>query len=143
MPVLEGAQVFLKLDAGGVAIVGVERQRAVHDCDEIIRHVGVERLDVGQRAGLQRAQLLFGRPFVKPAPSQHLVEHDAERVEVGAAVESLAARLFGRHVGELAAAQRLGELGAIGVFLLAADVGCGGGSEARDAEVYELDLAFE
>ena len=32
-------------------------------------------------------------------PRQHLVEHDAERPDVGAAIDGAAARLLGRHVG--------------------------------------------
>ena len=35
-------------------------------------------------------------------PRQHLVEHDAERVDVGARVDRLRAHLLGRHVAELA-----------------------------------------
>ena len=46
-----------------------------------------EASDVGDVFAVERA-----------APGQHLEQHDAERPDVGAAIDGLAARLLGRHV---------------------------------------------
>ena len=95
-----------------------------------IRHLGVRR---GRRRDF--AELTCSRIGMSVSPRksavarQDLVEHDAQREEVAAAVDRLAPGLLGRHVLELAL-QRAG-LGLRGLR-----------RGLRDAEVAELDVAL-
>ena len=69
-------------------------------------------------------------------PRQHLVEHDAQREDVAARVDRVAARLLGRHVGERPHDQALERAvpAAPGERVLVR-----GRGEAREAEVEHLD----
>ncbi len=94
----------------------------------------LERLggDVGDLGLAHERERLLRGAATEHAPSRdELVEHDAEREEVAAPVERLAARLLGRHVRVLAAQDRR-------VFASAQAALVG----ARDAEVGELHVAL-
>ena len=55
----------------------------------------LERVSAGSRSSSRRGVALEGRP-----PVEHLVEHRAEREDVGAVVDRLAAHLLRRHVAD-------------------------------------------
>ena len=74
---LEAARSSRRIDGG------VRRQR---------RQVGLARQDRGENVG----HVVAGK---RGPPGQHFVEHAAERPDVGALVDGLAARLLGAHVG--------------------------------------------
>jgi hypothetical protein len=96
---LPGPQGRSQVGRAGVAGVGVARHRARRHRRQAGRHagphgVGRGRVDVhhgirdlGQRLALEGL-----------APGQQLVEHDTERIDVGAAVDRAAFELFGRQV---------------------------------------------
>jgi hypothetical protein len=97
---LEPFEISGELAAVGVALRRIARHRLRHDRGEIARDVG--------RAGAQRRWRTVGDPvkhrlgraaIVRRRSAEELVENRAERVDIGAAIHSLAARLFGRHVG--------------------------------------------
>ena len=87
-----------------LAGVGVARQRVLgdrahHHRDDPGREVGdqlAERLRVAVHHGEQHGR--DRRPRERPPAREHLVEHRAEREDVGARGGALALRLLGRHV---------------------------------------------
>ena len=123
-------QVVVQIDGVLVAIFDVLFQRLEHDALELLRDVRVERR---RRDDLDVADLLQGREVAladeEALAGEHLVEHDAEREDVAAAVDGQPAHLLGRHVAELAL-----EDAGLGLRRLAGGLG--------DAEVDELDLAL-
>ena len=97
-----------------------------------IRRILLE--DRGHRVGGRVA-------FERSLPREHLVEHGAEREDVGALVRGLAAHLLGRHVGEraedrarLRVAAHRRDVGRTGYVLLLL-------RQLRQAEVEDLDAA--
>ena len=82
-----------------VAFRRILRERLSHDPLELHRHVAPARRD---RLGLiVQNRMHHGRfvlPRERPLPRDHLVEHDAERPDVGPAIDLLPRRLLGRHV---------------------------------------------
>ena len=121
---------FCQFSGGLIAVVGILAQGGEEDLLERPRDVRVER-------GRRRRRLLEvlhddgdGRVGVEgDAPGQHLVEDDAEGVEVSARVARLALPLFGGHVGGRARDRaRHREARAA--------------EDERDAEVGEHDLPF-
>ena len=109
----ERRQIVAQLLAAGVAVLQIGRQRLQRDAIQLGRHArrrvataGPDR-DCARAAGSPRR---CGRPWAPPAPCrrkqlpprEQLPQDDARRVQIGAAVELLAARLLGRHVADLA-----------------------------------------
>ena len=104
----------------------------------------VHRLD--RRIGVERA-----------AAGEHLVEHDAEREDVGAVIDGLAAHLLGRHVAHRAEHRararqrtRMGEQGRLGLNrgarlgqLGEAEVEDLDAAVARDEDVVRLQVAVD
>ncbi len=74
-------------------------QAAVDHPPQPGRRLQRQRREVELGAQHAREQIGDGLAGEESAPGQHLPEHDAERPEVGAAVERPAARLLGGHVG--------------------------------------------
>ena len=70
-------------------------QAALEQSPHVRRHAVPARLGLDHRRQDRRHVLAVERASAR----QHLVEHDAERPDVGALVDRLAARLLGRHVG--------------------------------------------
>ena len=109
----ERRQILAQLFAAGVAILEIGRQRLERDAIQLGRHA---RRALRRRHDLRvahAAQDLFRRVAVlgrarrlarrkQLPPGEQLPQDDPRRVEVGAAVELLAARLLGRHVADLA-----------------------------------------
>ena len=86
---------------------------------------------------------VFGRAVERELPGEHLVEDDAERPDVGAGVDVLAAELFGRHVGDGAdGAAGAGQAGLAG-DLGQAEVGDAGRPVLGDEDVGRLDVAVD
>ena len=92
---------------GAEAIGGGLREAAIDQVRHAVRdgvvHVGQAGDAPGQDA-LDRADGAVG--LERPAAGEHLVEHDAQREEVGAAVGALAPQLFRRHVAHRAHQRR-------------------------------------
>ncbi len=115
-----------------VALGGGPGHRLAEDGDELRRGVAAEELDRRVLARLHAAHRLErARRGERVDPGDALVEQRAEREEVAARVDGLAARLLGAHVPELALEHLLGR----GLVDRAARLG--------DAEVGDLDLALE
>jgi hypothetical protein len=70
----------------------------------------------------------------RPIPARHLVEHDAEREQIGSRVHGLAAHLLGRHITDRAQDRSLGCLRRGGRV----DAVSFGGSQLGDPEVEDL-----
>src|SRR5690606_23413852 len=86
----------------GRAIFGLRRQELEDDGLELVRdvaHVRAGRLDGARAHDVE--ERLAAEPAVQRPAREALPEDDAERVEVAAPVDSLAAGLLGRHVPEL------------------------------------------
>jgi hypothetical protein len=121
-------EVLAHLGRGRVALRGIASECAHADVLEDLRVA----LDLARRArdrvlGDRAHHLQLVGALEQAALRRQLVEHDAEREDVAASIERLAAALLGAHVGVLAfdlAARRLGEA-----------MGSG-----RDAEVEQLDV---
>jgi hypothetical protein len=73
-------------------------------------------------------QLVVARGLERHLSGEHLVEHDAEAVEIGQSIDVLAATLLGRHVGERA------DDAAVARHALRP-------LRARDAEIHDLEQA--
>ncbi len=69
-----------------------------HHPFELGRHVGDELRGRNRRLRQVPATNRGGRPLERGRPHYELVQHAAERVEIAARVDELAADLFGRHV---------------------------------------------
>ena len=112
------------------AIVGRFLQAAAHDVDEHARHLAMAVIARDRRRLLVQVHLdrrrLRGAAERRRA-REHLEEHDADGVEIGATIDALAARGFGRHVARIAERHAGG-----GVML---DLP----GELRDAEVDQFD----
>ncbi len=76
----------------------------------LVRSVGRQFRPVNLVAQDRRHRVRDGLSLEQPTAGQHLVEHDAERPDIRALVDRLAARLLGGHVGR--AAENDAELGA-------------------------------
>ena len=143
------------LGRGGVT--RVERPREVVRARETRRGVLGEaaqdrRGDVLGQLGVRRArarrvvardgdeQVHLGRAAERWPPGRHLVEHDAEREEIGALIELLAARLLGRHVRRRAHARAV--LRELHLRLRLTAHGRGGVLELREAEIDDLRRAL-
>ena len=100
---LEPAQVLRELARGRVSPVGLELHRLVDDGHEVGRGVG---LALGHRPwplrGRRGEHFADGRARAGGRPREEVVEHRAERVDVGPLVDRLAPRLLRRHVGRRA-----------------------------------------
>ena len=108
-----------------VALVGVLAQRAQHDGVERRRHRGVALRRRDRRLGDLLERDRHRRLGVeRQRAGEQLVEHDPDRVEVGARVDRVALRLLGREV--LRRAHDRAGLGHVG------------GAGARDPEVGDL-----
>jgi hypothetical protein len=93
------AQRVQHLGRVGVARLGLLGERAHHqrhDPGRQLRHQLAERLRVAVDHGEQHRR--HGRAGEGAPPRQQLVEHRAEREDVGARVRAVAVRLLGRHV---------------------------------------------
>ena len=133
-------------EVGGavVAVAGLAGHGAAHDVLERLRHARAHlaraqrlALEAGQRDG-GFAVALEGR-----AAAEHLVEDDAEAVDVGAGVDRLALDLLGRHVlGGADHEAGLGEVGALG-RLGDAEVGHLHPAVAGEQHVGRLDVAVD
>ena len=129
-----------------VALARLLGERAL---DHVVERGGDAGADVDQRRRLDVVDLMHHRRLHlrverRPAGDQ-VVEHGAERVDVGAAVERAAVELLGRHVGERADAVDLGHVRAevqhaaeVGDL----DVGDGAVGEHRE-QVRRLDVAVD
>jgi hypothetical protein len=84
----------------GVAIVGVERHRPGADLLQQVRRLARRQRDVAGRHPAQDLGLAAAGP--DRGAAQHLPQHDAGRVEVGAAIDGDPGDLLGRHVARLA-----------------------------------------
>ena len=102
-PLAGVVQVDVDLAGRLVAECRVLGQRLAHHRVHVGRHRVVE---AGQRLGLLGEDAVGGvghrRRLERRAAGQHLVEHRAQREEVGAVVHLAAAQLLGRHVVERA-----------------------------------------
>ena len=107
------------------ARLGIGRQRAVERRAQLRRQVAPARAQRRQHGADQPRGRRRARPAHRVGAGQRLVEHERERVEVGALVDALAGRLLGRHVGE-----RADHVAGAGQRLVAGQVG--------DAEVGQL-----
>ena len=109
----ERRQIVAQLLAGRVAILQLGRQRLQRDASSSARHarraprrrheLGIAHAAqelLGGVAVLGRARRLARRKQLPPG--EQLPQDDARRVQIGAPVERLAARLLGRHVADLA-----------------------------------------
>ncbi len=115
-----------ELARGAIALVLVLRERLHHDLlevDRVAAHDGAGPRDVALLDLRERVEIVFHAE--EALAGGQLPEHDAEREDVGATVDRLAAHLLRRHVRELAlerAGARVGHARA----------------ELRDAEVDDL-----
>ena len=97
---LETPQVDGQLRGRRVAARGKGVHRLVDDRDELARSAGLPRGERGVTAGGGRREHLLDRGAgVRRHASEQVVEHRAERVDVGPLVDGLAAGLLRRHVG--------------------------------------------
>ena len=111
----QGVQVHQQVGHRLIALVGRLRQALVDDALELHRHACAQRC---QRLGLlvedavEESLLVFCREWRLSA--DHLVEHDAERPDIRAAVDRAAFHLLGRHVsGRAELGAFAGELGGL------------------------------
>ena len=122
------AQLVLHLHRRLVAVVGLERHRLEDDLLQDARHLGVHQRGRHELALGDAREHLDHLALEGALPGDELVEQDAGREDVAAAVERLAARLLGREVDVLALHRPV-----LGLALARrADFG--------DAEVHQLDL---
>jgi hypothetical protein len=101
LPGGEALQVDRQLRGRRVALGGVGGHGLAHDLEQVRRHVGRALLQRDRLPQLHRAQERGHAPVeiaVRRLPGEDLVEHDAEREDVGALVDALTGRLLGRHV---------------------------------------------
>jgi hypothetical protein len=91
------AERFEDLVAVG-ALVRIAREQAHAQRVEVARHLGHQLRGRARIGALLVAQHVHVRALERHLAGQGFVEHRAERVEVGAFVDALAARLLGRHV---------------------------------------------
>ncbi len=100
---LEPHQVGLELGRGLVAHGAILLERLLEDARERRRERRVHLVDRGRLAIEDRlVDHRRGLAFERQHAGRHLVEHRAEREQVGARVGELSARLLGRHVGDRA-----------------------------------------
>ena len=120
-----------QLGAGGRAVVGVARQQAVDEVDEPAGDRRAQAAEVG-RVALQPGERGVGVGLAeeRDAPGEALVQHQAERVQVGPTVELAAADLLRRQV-----------LGRAHHHVVAREVLAGGVEPLGDAEVGQQHAA--
>ncbi len=122
-------QVRVHLHRRLIAIGGAAAERLHHDALKLFGNAAVDRR---RRQDLDVADLVqYGHVVVdgeQALAGQKLIQHDAQRENIRASVERLAAHLLGRHIRKLA----LGRA----AFALAVRLNLG------DAEVDQLDLAL-
>src|SRR4051812_37128148 len=83
----------------GITIRRITCHRLLHDAREIARRSRHERFEGSRRSTLHLAQHVGGiATGIWGRPRDHLIEDGAECVDVRRLVDSLAARLLGRHV---------------------------------------------
>ena len=87
-----------------VARLGIDLHTAGHDAGHRLGDLGIDRTDVGHPLLHPLGQFGHGaRTALGTGPAhEHVVENQAEGVDVRAMVDALAARLFRGHVGERA-----------------------------------------
>ena len=118
----------LELLHGGVALFFDLRKAAPHHRLELRRDRGVQGARRGQLFGEQHDERARGIVGVEgPCASEQVVEDRADRVDVGALVDDLGARLLGGH--EARRSEDDARLGEVDVVIL----------DAADAEVDHLD----
>ena len=123
-------QVVGELAGAGVAVFWIALEGAVEDLLQLRRDGWLER--AGRRGIVEQAVVHDGEGVGSGegnGPGEHLVEHDAEGVDVAARVSALSADLLGRDV--VGRAEALGEV-AEGE---AAGAGVGGDAEVDEADV--------
>ena len=125
---LKPTEVVLEISRGLVAVVAMKRERLEDHALEGVRQLGREVLGPWNRARLHHLERFFTFAVEQRPCADQLVQHDARRKHIGAAVDRLATRLLGRHVRELALDDAL--------FLV--DV-----TGARDPEVDDLHAAVK
>ena len=89
----------MKLGGRRDAVLGLLGQRPHDDRFNRLRDAGLILARGGRRLlDLRPHQLVFAGRREQAAPGQHLVQHDAQRVNIGAAVDLLALNALGGHV---------------------------------------------
>ena len=95
----QALQVFKHLLHGLIAVARFFRQRLIDDVGKFLRQFVVDLFGRLETVVNDRVhQVNVGLAFERQLAGRHLVEHDAERIDVAAMVGALALRLFGRHV---------------------------------------------
>ena len=98
-PLGDGLQVRDELPGRGVTALGILLQGLVENPDQPVGKGRIRRGGRGRRLVEEGVEERGECPASKRAPSgRHLVEHDAQREEVGADVHLLPEGLLGRHV---------------------------------------------
>ena len=81
------------------ALIALLRQHAIEHHRHLFRHVGAVAANRLRCLGELLRENVGGRRAIEGwRAGEHLVEHDAEGVDVGATVERISGRLFGAHV---------------------------------------------
>ena len=84
-----------------ITMISVLLQGLHDDALEIVRYVGIQATN-RNRAAVQDQVVGHsrGRALKRNGARRHLVQHHAQREEVGAGIDGLSAHLFGRHIND-------------------------------------------